>query len=164
MTTTPNTLAGRPINGDIQHYGSSPTEQKPIEEFLAALDAVFAFPEVQSIKWQQYTPYFNDGDACEFSIYEPRVQVEGVAEDDGDYEDGYITAWDIKWGNVIGPGEHNKEVRYPQVSAELGAAMQAFSDAAEGGAHEADLRKAFGDPAEVTATREGFDVEYYEHD
>lgn len=27
-------------------------------------------PEVSAIYWQQYTPYFNDGDICEFGVYE----------------------------------------------------------------------------------------------
>lgn len=25
-------------------------------------------PEVKSVQWRQYTPYFNDGDACTFSV------------------------------------------------------------------------------------------------
>ena len=28
-------------------------------------------PEVKVIKWAQYTPYFNDGDACIFGVNEP---------------------------------------------------------------------------------------------
>lgn len=26
------------------------------------------YPELQSVSWTQYTPYFNDGDACTFGI------------------------------------------------------------------------------------------------
>jgi hypothetical protein len=26
------------------------------------------FPEVKCVGWTQYTPYFNDGDTCEFSV------------------------------------------------------------------------------------------------
>lgn len=165
MTSTENnTFAGRPITGEISHYGANPVEQKPIEEFLTAMDAVFAFPEVQAIRWTQYTPYFNDGDACEFSAHQPGFRIDGISEDAGDHEDGFINAWDIEWGNEVGPKKYNEEVRYPQISADLTAAIKVFSEAVEGGAHQVDLKKHFGDPAEVTATRAGFDVEYYDHD
>lgn len=35
------------------------------KEFFAA------HPQVERIVWTQYTPYFNDGDTCEFSVNEP---------------------------------------------------------------------------------------------
>jgi hypothetical protein len=36
--------------------------------FKEAVKSVFEeHPNVQSFSWTQYTPYFNDGDACEFS-------------------------------------------------------------------------------------------------
>jgi len=28
------------------------------------------FPLLESVQWDQYTPYFNDGDTCEFSIHD----------------------------------------------------------------------------------------------
>ena len=28
-------------------------------------------PDLNLITWQQYTPYFNDGDTCEFSVNDP---------------------------------------------------------------------------------------------
>ena len=34
-----------------------------------ALKAIFEeYPQIESISWTQYTPYFNDGDSCEFSV------------------------------------------------------------------------------------------------
>lgn len=38
-----------------------------------------ANPEIKSVTWTQYTPYFNDGDSCEFgvndiAIYDPASQ------------------------------------------------------------------------------------------
>lgn len=158
------TFAGRPIRGDISHYGSTPEAQRPISELIVAIDGVFAFPEVESIKWDQYTPYFNDGDACEFDVREPRFRITGVDDEAGDYEDGYLTGWDIRSGNELGPEKYGEEVRYPQVSPALAAAIGKCTDALSGGAHEVDLRKHFGDPAEVIATRDGFNVEFYDHD
>lgn len=39
-------------------------------------------PEVTGIHWTQYTPYFNDGDTCEFSVNEYHFHI----LDDEDYE------------------------------------------------------------------------------
>jgi len=30
-----------------------------------------AYPQVKTITWAQYTPYFNDGEACEFNVNDP---------------------------------------------------------------------------------------------
>ncbi|MFE7797020.1 hypothetical protein [Nocardia sp. NPDC057440] len=158
---TDNTIAGRPISGTISHYGSTLREQQPLEELISALDAVFAFPEVGSIQWTQYTPYFNDGDACIFSTNDPRIRVRGVGSEEGDNEDGYLTEWDIVYGN---DPKYSKTPKYPQVSDELLTALQKLESALESGAHDVKLRQYFGDPAEVTATREGFDVEFYDHE
>lgn len=47
-----------------------------------------ACPEITSIHWTQYTPYFNDGDSCEFSVHELHYTVEGLANDD--HEGSYL--------------------------------------------------------------------------
>lgn len=30
---------------------------------------LFDFPGIDSVSWRQYTPFFNDGEPCEFSVY-----------------------------------------------------------------------------------------------
>ncbi|AOE43817.1 hypothetical protein SEA_BANTAM_128 [Gordonia phage Bantam] len=165
MTTAPDTLLGRPIRGDISHYsGKKIVEQKPIEMLLDALDTLFADPYVVSVRWKQYTPYFNDGDPCEFGVNDIGVRFADTADDAGDYEDGYIDAWSIRFDRQYRVARDGKDSEYPGISDELHDAIAALNDAVAGGAHEVDLRKFFGDPAEVTATREGFDVEFYDHD
>lgn len=193
--TTEATIAGRPIHGKISHYGSEPSHQKPLSEFLEALDALLAFPEVEAVRWHQYTPYFNDGEACEFSIYEAHVKFAGD-DDSGESEDGFRDAsgvyppgyWETherkhstsQWNGVtrrydyvVVAGDPNKaEASYKDLDyyvngvlrKDIEAAHEAFNNAVGSGAHYVDLRKHFGDPAEVTATREGFDVEFYDHD
>lgn len=57
------------------------TAMKPAaEEFFAK------YPQVRAIMWTQYTPYFNDGESCEFSVHDPHVFVVGQTEgcDSGD--------------------------------------------------------------------------------
>lgn len=34
------------------------------------------YPEVETVSWTQYTPYFNDGDTCEFGVHEINVNGE----------------------------------------------------------------------------------------
>lgn len=44
------------------------------------------FPEARTVSWNQYTPYFNDGDECVFSVNEYSVTVNGCLRDN-DYQD-----------------------------------------------------------------------------
>lgn len=152
-------MCGRPVTGDIPRpYSRSRKEQLPIEEFVARLDKLFAFPEVEAVRWGQNTPSFNDGDPCVFGVGELRVKIAGSDEEGGDYGDGFLdqysicrhygTEWD--WRNNSG---------HP-----IAKVLDGELDYREVSAFEEALNQAFGDPAEVTATREGFEVEYYERD
>lgn len=46
-------------------------------------------PEVESVFWTQYTPYFNDGDACEFGVHDKCYILVGD-EDVDDYEGSIV--------------------------------------------------------------------------
>ena len=45
------------------------------KEAIAEAFAPFfaANPNIDGIYWTQYTPYFNDGDPCEFSVHDPSI-------------------------------------------------------------------------------------------
>lgn len=175
MTTT---FAGRPVNGDINYYGSDSKTQKPIQELVDLLDAVLGSSEVEAVRWRQYTPYFNDGEACEFRIYGADAKFVGIDEG-GDDEDGwheiYLSYPDGYWNTHDHHGRNGKAKpddrdRYWrlygadfQPGESLSQSANAFVQALESGEHYVALRQAFGDPAEVVANREGFDVEHYEH-
>jgi hypothetical protein len=45
------------------------------------------YPKLQAIRWNQYTPYFNDGDACYFSAHNPEVNLFNEDEDCQDEDD-----------------------------------------------------------------------------
>lgn len=32
--------------------------------------------DITAIRWEQYTPYFNDGSVCHFNVYEPSLLVD----------------------------------------------------------------------------------------
>lgn len=41
--------------------------------FAFIADKVKDIPNFLRLEWSQYTPYFNDGDTCHFSINEPQI-------------------------------------------------------------------------------------------
>lgn len=56
---------------------------------LACKQFFDACPEVEAVTWTQYTPYFNDGETCEFSVHDKYFILVGD-EDPDDYE-GSVT-------------------------------------------------------------------------
>ncbi|MFF1792644.1 hypothetical protein ACFVXQ_00125 [Kitasatospora sp. NPDC058263] len=159
------TFMGMPIEGDITE-GAGRVEQKPIEELQPILQAMLDDPTVAEFGWRQYTPYFNDGEPCTFSISGAWVRT--VADEDADeyeleigsshptlggrpYRKNPDTG---KWESQ--PYEGPDESRYDRCLA--------LSSAVEGGAFENVLLEAFGDHAEVTVRRDGIQVDFYEHE
>jgi hypothetical protein len=55
----------------------SKTASEVLEEGFK--DIFAKYPEVETISWTQYTPYFNDGDVCEFGINSD-VEINGKSE------------------------------------------------------------------------------------
>lgn len=172
-----DTLHGRPIRGDISHYGSKTlAEPWPTEKFVEQLDALFEHPEVESIRWEQYTPYFNDGDACEFGFGELSVRFVGGDEEAGDNGDGFLSLYELgdwpegyyqthsRWDDS--KPDYDPADFIPDFEADdsrgIVAAFVALDNSLKH--YEVELRKLFGDPAQVTATRGGFDVVFYDHD
>jgi hypothetical protein len=139
---------GIPVEGDITKSYRKSVPQRPIEEFGPILQKALVAPGLEAIRWRQYTPYFNDGDPCEFSIHGASFKFEDSAEDGGEYEDGFEDAWSLGY---------NKDPRFTQDLADVEAAV-------EGGAFYDVLLEAFGDHAEITVTKDKIDVEFYEHD
>ena len=94
-------------------------------------------PELDGFNWTEYTPYFNDGDTCEFSANTdyPDIIVDGVEY--GDY------------GESLGDKEH-----------ELQKSVIKFLSIFDND----DLLNMFGDHVKVFVTRDDVKVEDYEHD
>lgn len=49
--------------------------------------------QVESLRWTQYTPYFNDGEDCHFGVGDTMVKVEGLKGEE--YYDGYVQEYEI---------------------------------------------------------------------
>lgn len=130
-------------------------------------------PDVLAIRWQQYTPYFNDGDACTFSVYEAQICFDGYdhlaklqAEadekgirnvhryfDDEDLEhhleDGVLLFLD-RWG--LSTGDENHKQTFGRLDKIFNFDDEFFE-------------YAFGDHVRVTVTRDGeITVEDYDHE
>lgn len=106
--------------------------------FMASVNEMFEkYPTLNNISWPQYTPYFNDGDECIFSVHSYGANVNGAGSelnDDQEVEPDLVPA--------------HKE-------------LENLLDAVPG-----DLMKdIFGDHNEVTIHRTGkIEKERYDHD
>lgn len=120
-----------------------------IPAFKEAFSELFAaHPDLVAVRWEQYTPYFNDGEPCHFGVNSPYVKMKDTEEDAGDYEDGfeYVSTWSLE--------DKPESLRnaYKAVD-ELFKLLD--NDTAEA---------AFGDHSQITATRDGFTVDECNHD
>jgi hypothetical protein len=125
--------------------------ESALKEEFARLFA--AHPEIGAIRWQQYTPYFNDGDPCSFSVGEFEFQFAEDAEFDPKayyYNDGIDE--DSPWESWVSGSRHDNCPAVEAVSS-----LECLMD-------EDILEAVFGDHVEIVASREGFEVEEYDHD
>lgn len=127
-------------------------------------------PAITAVVWTQYTPYFNDGDTCEFSVNSPTFtnapDPENVrwGEYDGD-EEGVFAVENVAYV-MKSDGDYYKEDK--EAINKAGGidvdSCEAFKRMVCSSAMEDVMHAMFGDHVMVIATREGFDVQDYEHD
>lgn len=163
MSTEATTnFLGIPVDGTIQ--STSRTEQKPLSDLEPFLRAVLDDERIVSFGWQQYTPYFNDGDACVFGISEPWFRTVDDDEDVDRYAleiDGHASLgarfWDGKASRYVNVDRDAETVACRERCLDLAHAIgsSAFNDV---------LLAAFGDHAEVELTRDGITVDTYSHE
>jgi hypothetical protein len=79
MTTPTRNFLGIPIDGEISR-GDKRTPQRPLSELEPLIRAVLDDDTIHSFGWRQYTPYFNDGDACVFRVGEVWVRTTADVE------------------------------------------------------------------------------------
>lgn len=117
-------------------------------------------PGIDSIRWEQYTPYFNDGDTCVFGVGELRYKLTTPSDKEHDeYGDGYAEAYNIgqKWDTT------NRKFIKVEVTPEL----KAVKEMAEIHSNVPDdiMLSLFGDHAQITIFNDGkLEVEEYEHE
>jgi hypothetical protein len=95
-------------------------------------------PRFKAVKWDQYAPSFNDGDACVFSVHTPKYLLSVAGEDEIDYLESY----EMDHGALT-----EKELvalqEFESVFHRLPASLMEYT---------------FGSSATVTATATGFEI------
>jgi hypothetical protein len=137
------------------------TYQKRGQEIfkLAFKEFFDANPEVHVVGWRQYTPYFNDGDTCEFNCYAEYAFVSNAKDYEnitwGEYQGEEENVW------ILDPdyGDTNADAVPEHVVKNAGSLTNLLSKI-----DDDVFLDMFGDHVQVFATREGFDVQEYSHD
>lgn len=135
------------------------------------VEFIKGFHEIEAVRWEQYTPYFNDGEPCEFSVHEPRIKPseetlnqakEGsdrVCEDGGDYGDGFLSQWDLDYtydDNRKKQFSNPAQTKLSEIINEVTAFISNVPDDI--------MLAAYGDHQRVTATKESVVVDPYDHE
>lgn len=118
---------------------------KAFKEYVKIFFA--ACPEVQAIVWSQYTPYFNDGEACEFSVNEPTFVFDFDSEDlksPYEYDD-----------DGIGVDSYDRTGKFKPEYKQISDFIQANEDI---------MLACFGDHTSVYVTPTEIISEEYDHD
>jgi hypothetical protein len=145
-----------------------------------------AYPEIRSVVWTQYTPYFNDGDTCEFSVHEFDVNL--VPGEDLKNKISVIRTAQIE---AASRGDYSKAQSLKKEADKLEARFNSDDDDYQYGETRYELRRSghprgeqiakavtdlaaelpedvlesvFGDHVVIVATRQGFNVSEYNHD
>jgi hypothetical protein len=131
-------------------------------------------PVITAFGWVQYTPYFNDGDPCTFSIGSPWFLTVHDPDPD-DVENEYDYEVGTRSGHPsLGRCEYRHCDTWPFRAAVPGTytgpdperfeRVRALAEALDSGAFEDVLLEAFGDHAKVRVRASGITVDSYSHD
>jgi hypothetical protein len=119
-----------------------------IEKLKPAMLKIFRdHPEVKAFAWTQYTPHFNDGEPCVFSVHDIAATALEDNLDEAHYGDG--------WYEVYGKAENGFSAGAWKALSELNGVLSGAESA---------LHAAFGDGVRVVVTAAGIDVQEYDHD
>lgn len=115
-------------------------------------------PLVKAIVWTQHTPYFNDGDTCEFRVscatFTNATDAENICW--GEYDGEQEGVW------TYGDDCYSDETPVP---TEMNTALcDSFNRMLQSSEMEGVMMAMFNNHVKVIATSEGFEVEEYDHD
>jgi hypothetical protein len=115
---------------------------------------------IKGLVWSQYTPHFNDGSECVFSVNEASLIFGGMPTDPYD-EENVIELW-YDWDQV--QKYHGEELQKAGVDEARFTATKEFAGKLVSDGLEDVLQVAFGDHVYVIVTRNEVIVEEYDHD
>lgn len=113
------------------------------------------YPKLE-IRWTQYTPYFNDGDACVFSVHGIYVYPKPEGDDERDDSGHELGRLDFYFRHP----EYLKGNEW--ITQELADEGRRVSDLLYANADA--LEAAFGDHMEIVASIDGVTADEYSHD
>ncbi len=119
-------------------------------------------PQVEAVRWTQYTPYFNDGEECNFGVNDLEIKFSKKFAINERYDngEGFVDEYGIE--NIL---EEKVDVLNHEDITELKKKLDLFSEVHGSLAGmENALREAFGDHVQVVVTKKGIETEEYEHD
>jgi hypothetical protein len=130
------------------------------KEFPTMFKELFDKSEkIESFGWRQYTPFFNDGDSCEFGVHASDPYVNGEYVDECDWYDWrvkYYLKGDAPYANLL--------TEHPELDIEACKVVEEFISVIES-IPEDFLKDLFGDHAQVTISKDGtISVDEYDHD
>lgn len=102
-------------------------------------------PNVGYITWTQYTPYFNDGDTCEFGVYDFYFFDASVTNE-------ISCPWNLRNFEY---SEYDISKKYKDFESRLTSMAEASPEM---------FKDMFGDHVYVVATSDEFITEEYDHD
>jgi hypothetical protein len=134
------------------HLAISEAKKKMLKESKAIFNTVAkelfeTHEQLEEFSWTQYTPYFNDGGTCHFSVNEALINGEEGA-----------TEWTIKYARKN--KESQEEITALEKLAEITSDVQELLDSIG----EECLEEMFGDHAQITVTKDSVVVDSFEHE
>lgn len=130
------------------------------KEFPALLKPIFdKSKKITSIGWTQYTPYFNDGDTCEFGVNHDDIYINGEDESGIDFLD-----WRMKYA-LKGEEKYKKELAdNKNLDYEEYTIVEEFKEVLSS-IPEEFYKDLFGDHAKITINADGtIETDEYEHE
>lgn len=127
-------------------------------------------PSISAVVWTQYTPYFNDGDTCTFNVNSPTFtnapDPENVrwGEYSGD-EEGVFAVENMQYAMKSDSEYYKADQEAIRKAGGVDVdSCEAFERMICSSAMEDVMLAMFGDHVQVIATRDGFEVNDYDHD
>jgi len=117
-------------------------------------------PEAAFISWTQYSPYFNDGDACTFGVYDPELHLvpsynEMLSEAEPYFDESDVYSCGENCAQTI--LGNTKDKRLKEIFKDYLNLTEVFC-------LEKGFEEAFGNHVIVVASKEGFDISSHDHD
>lgn len=141
------------LNDLLQHLGQ--------EAYLTKFQEFFVkYPKITKVGFHAYTPFFNDGDACEYSVHDYYFYIPELDSSDIDWEDQDIYDWCGTW-NVSKYDSTTKTYSdLPGFEGYKDGMSELYMETSD----EELCKSIYGDHVQVIVTPFEIQIEDYDHD